>query len=151
MAPTSSFSLDRRRLLTATAAIATAAIAPEMKLGAAEAIREAPPPPPLLNLTGANARRLAEIARRNVIRQEAGLPLLAVPRELRRLKQAEDAAELERFEAKHGKTIWEQVLKSRREAEGNPNWRPNWMEGLAYQSQVRKILREQFYAARRRA
>jgi len=39
--------------------------------------------------------------------------------------------------------------RHRREAEGNPNWRPTWMEGLCIQNQVRKILWEQFYAARR--
>jgi hypothetical protein len=43
------------------------------------------------------------------------------------------------------------VLKARREAEGDPNWRPTWMEGISYQTQVNKILREQFYAARRMA
>ena len=41
------------------------------------------------------------------------------------------------------------MLKARREAEGNPSWRPSWMEGVAYQTQVNKILWEQFYAARR--
>jgi hypothetical protein len=47
--------------------------------------------------------------------------------------------------------VWEEVQKARREAEGNLNWRPSWMEGVAYQTQANKILWEQFYAARRMA
>ena len=62
------------------------------------------------------------------------------------MKRQEDLEEFERFEAVHGKAVWEEVLKERREAEGNPNWRPTWMEGMRYQSEVYKILREQFYA-----
>jgi hypothetical protein len=45
--------------------------------------------------------------------------------------------------------VWEEVQKARREAEGNLNWRPSWMEGVAYQTQVNKFLWERFYAARR--
>jgi hypothetical protein len=41
-------------------------------------------------------------------------------------------------------------LKVRRAAEGNPNWRSSWMEGVHYQSEVSRILRGQFYAARQR-
>jgi hypothetical protein len=47
--------------------------------------------------------------------------------------------EFERFEAVHGKAVWEEVLRYRREAEGSPNWRPNWMEGERYQGEVYKI------------
>ena len=65
------------------------------------------------------------------------------------MKKQEELEEFERFEAVHGKAVWEEVLRYRREAEGNPNWRPTWMEGLCIQNQVRKILWEQFYAARR--
>ena len=48
------------------------------------------------------------------------------------MKQQTNAEKFERFEAAHGKTVWDEVLKLRREAEGNPNWRPNFMEGVAY-------------------
>jgi hypothetical protein len=35
------------------------------------------------------------------------------------------------------------MLKSRREAEGNPNWfQRNWAEGGGYLGEVQKILRE---------
>jgi hypothetical protein len=54
--------------------------------------------------------------------------------------------EFERFEAAYGKAVWEEVLKRRREAEGNPNWRPNSLEGMFYQSQVHELLWKQFRA-----
>ena len=101
-----------------------------------------------MNVCAATARRLLEIARRNEIRQEAKLPLLPIAKELRRMKKQEELEEFERFEATYGKVVWEEVLKPRREAEDNPNWRPSWMEGVRYQSEVYKILRQQFYAAR---
>ena len=66
------------------------------------------------------------------------------------MKKQEELVEFERFAAQHRKELWDQVLKPRREAEGNPNWSPrNWAEGVGYQSQVHKILRGQFYATRR--
>ena len=43
-----------------------------------------------------------------------------------------------------------ELLKVRRAAEGNPNWVPSRIEGVRYQSEVYKILREQFDAARQR-
>ena len=95
-------------------------------------------------------RRLLDIARRNEIRREAGLPLLSTVKELRRLKQYEDGELFERFKAQHRDVVWEEVLKPRRAAEGNPNWFPrNWAEGVGYQSEVYKILRERFAAAGR--
>ena len=65
------------------------------------------------------------------------------------MKKQEELEEFERFEAVHGKAVWQEVLKPRPEAEGDPNWRPTWMEGISYKTQVNKILREKFYAARR--
>jgi hypothetical protein len=61
------------------------------------------------------------------------------------LKQYEDGELFERFKAQHRDVVWEEVLKPRRAAEGNPNWFPrNWAEGVGYQSEVYKILRERF-------
>ena len=144
--------LDRRQLLATATAISAAQILPS--IGATEA----PPPHALPSLPStpsrpsfcaATARRLMEIARRNEIRQEAGLPLLPIPRELRRLKQQEEAEGFERFEAAHGGAIWDAILKPRREAEGDPNWRPrNFFEGLGYQKEVFNTLRKQFCAER---
>jgi len=147
--------IDRRRLLTTGAAVATAAIAlradrVDAALADTVQLPALTPEVPPLNVCPATARRLLEIARRNEIRREAKLPLLPIAKELRRIKRQEDLEEFERFEAAYGRVVWEEVLKARREAEGNPNWRPNWMEGVHYQSEVSKILRAQFYAARQR-
>jgi hypothetical protein len=60
------------------------------------------------------------------------------------MKDQERLEEFERFEAVSGRSVWEEVLRSRRVAEGNPHWRPTWMEGMRYQTQVNKILWEQF-------
>ena len=73
---------------------------------------------------------LLEIARRNELRREAKLPLLPIAKELRRIERREDLEEFGRFEAVHGKAVLDEVLKRRRETERNPNWRPNWMDGI---------------------
>jgi hypothetical protein len=93
------------------------------------------------NVSAATARRLLEIARRNELRREAKLPLLSIAKELRNMKKQEELEAFERFQAVHAKAVWDEVLKSRREAEG-PNWRPTWMEGVHYQAQVHKVLWE---------
>jgi len=148
-------SINRRRLMTAAAAVtATGGIWPGVKLADAAAADVLQSPPLMLevgpaNFCAATARRLLEIARRNEIRREAKLPLLPIAKELRRIKRQEDLEEFGRFEAAYGKAVWEQVLKSRREAEGDPNWRPNSLEGMFYQSQVHNTLWEQFRASRR--
>jgi hypothetical protein len=151
--------IDRRRLLTTGAAVVTAAIVPRAESARAALANAAQPASlpaeaPALNVSAATARRLLDIARRNEIRQEAGLPLLSTVKELRRMKQHEDSelrrTEFERFKAEHRDVVWEEVLKPRRAAEGNPNWFPrNWAEGVGYQSEVYKILRERFAAAGR--
>jgi hypothetical protein len=147
--------IDRRRLMTAAATVTTTAILPGVKFPDVAAAADGLQPPPLThqaeptNLSAATARRLLEIACRNELRQEANLPLLSIAKELRRMKKQEELEEFGRFEAAYGKAVWEEVLKSRREAEGNPNWRPSWMDGVRYQSEANKILRQKFDAARR--
>jgi hypothetical protein len=149
--------IDRRRLLATGAAAATAAIAlgaGSVKVALANAAQPAslPAEAPALNVCAATARRLLDIARRNEIRREAGLPLLSTVKELRRMKEHEDGElrriEFEQFEAQYQKEVWDAVLRPRREAEGDPNWFPrNWSEGVQYQFDVHKILRERFAAA----
>jgi hypothetical protein len=80
--------------------------------------------------------------------------LLSTVKELRRMKEHEDGElrriEFEQFEARYQKEVWDAVLRPRRAAEGNTNWFPrNWAEGVGYQSEVYKILRERFAAAGR--
>jgi hypothetical protein len=147
--------IDRRRLLTSAAAVTASGILPGVKRADAAAAPdffqsspltlEAEPP----NFCAATARRLTEIARRNELRREAKLPLLSIAKESRRMKEQEELEEFERFEAQHRNEVWDQVLKPRREAEGNPNWRPSWTEVVRCQGEVYKILRGQFYATRR--
>ena len=121
-------SINRRRLMTAAAAVtASGSILPVVKRAAAAAAPDLFQSPPLTleveprNFCAATARRLLEIASRNEIRREAKLPLLPIAKELRRIKRQEDLEEFERFEAVHGKAVWQEALKPRRETEGNPN------------------------------
>jgi hypothetical protein len=151
--------IDRRRLLATGAAAATAAIAlgaGSVKVALANAAQPAslPAEAPALNVCAATARRLLDIARRNEIRREARLPSLSTVKELRRMKEHEDGElrriEFEQFEAQYQKEVWDAVLRPRREAEGDPNWFPrNWSEGVQYQFDVHKILRERLAASRR--
>jgi hypothetical protein len=144
--------LSRRELLASAAAVTAARIAP-----APNSTRPAPPLEatdvaeiptadiPALNVCAGTARRISKIVARNRIRQEAQLPLLSIPQELRRMKAVEDAAKFEEFAALHRQEVWDEVLPPMREARGNPHWRPtNWMEGMGYQAQVSKILRVRF-------
>jgi hypothetical protein len=147
-------SINRRRLLATGVAVATAAIAlradrVDATLADTVQLPALTPEVAPLNVCAATARRLLEIARRNEIRREANLPLLSIAKELRRMKDQETSEGFSRFEAAYGEAVWDEVLKARREAEGNPDWRPSWMEGVRYQGEVYKILWEQFYAVHR--
>ena len=142
-------SLDRRQLLTSAAVIAATGIVPSYEqvkaatpseLGGSAEIQT-------WNACAGTARKIAEIAKRNQIREEAGLPLLSIAKELRRMKTAEEQAEFEAFAAVHRRAVWDEVLAPERKRRGQPDWRPtSFMEGLAFQSQVNKMLREQFKA-----
>jgi hypothetical protein len=140
--------------MTAAGAVTASGVLPGVKRADAAAAPDLFQSPPLTlevepgNFSPATARRLVEIALRNELRREAKLPLLPIAKELRRIKRQEELEEFERFQAVYGKAVWEEVLTYRREAEGNPNWRPSWIEGMCFQSQVHKALWEQFYAAR---
>jgi hypothetical protein len=144
-------SIDRRRLMIAAATVTATGILPgaNADAAAADVLHPLTPKGEPANFCAATTRRLRTIARRNEIRRHANLPLLPIARELRRMKEQEDLEEFERFAAGRRTAVLEEVLQPRREAEGNPNWRPSWMEGISYQTQVNKMLREQFYAARR--
>jgi hypothetical protein len=119
-------------------------VSPQMVSAASESI---------LKVCATTARRLAEIECRNQLRREAKLPVLGIARELRHLKEQADRQKFweafRPFAAKHRQAVWDEVLKPRRELEG-PNWRPNWIEGMAYQSEVYRILRERFRAERQK-
>ena len=85
-----SLGLDRRQLLAATAAVTAAGIVPNAKAaGTTNSVQAATvtkawvSETPALNVCASTARKIQEIAARNIIREEAGLPLLSVPKELR--------------------------------------------------------------------
>jgi hypothetical protein len=151
-----SLSVDRRQLLAATAAALSIGTIPGIE-AAAEVTNSGPAVPvaeiarsetAAWNVCASTARKIKKIATRNIIRAEAGLPLLSVAKELRRMKQAADAMEFEEFADRHGESVWDEVLEPVRRQRGDPNWRPTrWMEGLAFQAQISKILRERFKVA----
>jgi hypothetical protein len=148
-------SLDRRRLLASAAALSVGNIAgvdtahQVFNSGQAVTVAEMPTSNAAArNVCAGTARKIEEIAARNIIRAEAGLPLLSVPQELRKIKDAEIAAEFEQFADRHRQAVWDEVLAPVREARGEPNYRPTrLMEGLAFQAQVVKTLRERFKVA----
>jgi hypothetical protein len=93
-------SLDRGQLLvTVTAAVIVAGAVPNSTAqvtNSAEAVNATTIPASetlALNVCPATASRIEEIAFRNRIRAEARLPLLSIPKELRRMKQAADLAD----------------------------------------------------------
>jgi hypothetical protein len=148
-------SLDRRQLLASAATLSIGTIpgieaaAEVTNSGQAVPVAEiARSETAAWNVCAGTARKIKEIAARNIIRAEAGLPLLSVPQELRKIKDAEIAAEFEQFADRHRQAVWDEVLAPVREARGEPNYRPTrLMEGLAFQAQVVKTLRERFKVA----
>jgi hypothetical protein len=138
--------MNRRHLLATAAAIPMSGIVPPQVCADAVPIPgiRTPEPSPL-NVCAATARRIEEIVARNRIRAEAYLPLLSIPKELRRMKEVADVEAFEAFADVHRAAVWDEVLATKREARGEPNWHPSgWMEGMALQAQVSRILRQRF-------
>jgi hypothetical protein len=151
--PTERLPIDRRRLLkTSAAAITTASLAPNVPLSedpvAVSVHTTSTTSEAILKVSGATARRLAAIERRNELRRQVGLPVLNVVKELRKAKETEDNEHFSEafapFAAKHRQAVWNDFLKTRR----NQNWRPSWIEGMALSGEVDRILRERFEAER---
>jgi len=140
--------MNRRQLLANAAVMPMSGILPPQVSADAVPMPTIPTSEPSpLNVCAATARHIEEITARNRIRAEACLPLLSIPKELRRMKEAADATEFERFAAHHSQSAWKEVLEPVRKAKGDPTWRPTgWMEGLGYQARVSKLLHERFIA-----
>jgi hypothetical protein len=126
-----SLSLDRRQLLASAAALSIGTVpGSEAAAEVANSARAATVAEILTSesatwkVCAGTARKIKEIAARNIIRAEAGLPLLSVPQELRRMKQVTDATAFEQFADRHRQAVWEEVLAPVREARGEPNYRP---------------------------
>jgi hypothetical protein len=150
-----SLGLDRRQLLASAAALSIGTV-PDIE--AAAQVTNSGPAAPVAeiarsetaawNVCAGTARKIKEIAARNIIRAEAGLPLLSIPKELRRMKQVADARKFEEFADRHQQAVCDEVLALARQARGNRQWRPTrLMEGYAFQAQVSRILRERFMGA----
>jgi hypothetical protein len=99
------------------------------------------------NISDATALRIQEIEARNRLREEVGLPVLSIPKELRRMKTAADQEAFRQFEAIHANAVWQEVLKPIRDEKGDPNWRPRWMQAVSLQNDFYRILRQRFRAA----
>jgi len=141
-------SMNRRQLLATVAVIPMSGIVPPQVAADAVPVPSIPTSEPSpLNVCTATARRIEEIIARNRIRAEAWLPLLSIPKELRRMKEVAVAARFEAFANAHRATVWDEVLATKREERGEPNWHPSgWMEGMGFQSEVSRILRQRFNA-----
>ena len=140
--------MNRRQLLATVAAIPMSGIVPPQVSADAVPVPSIPTSEPSpLNVCAVTARRIEEITARNRIREEARLPLLSIPKELRRMKEADDAAAFEVFADVHGAAVLDEVLATKRQGRGEPNWHPSgWMEAVAFQSENRRILRQRFNA-----
>jgi len=94
--------ISRRRLLASAVSLPAASIVPIGKPAGAAAAGGTrsfaiAPEAEAANVCSVTATRLAEIARRNALRNEFGLPLVSVATELRRMKTAADTEKFEGF------------------------------------------------------
>jgi hypothetical protein len=145
--------LDRRQLLSTAVGLTAAGIVPDVTPSEAAVVVStqtvSTASEPILKVCANTSARLQQIQRRNELRREAKLPLLPIAKELRRMKEEDDSQKFSEafgpFAAKLRQVVWDEVLKPRRETEG-PEWRPSWIEGMAYQSEVFRILRQRFEA-----
>src|SRR3974390_3036001 len=99
--------MNRRQLLATVAAIPMSGVLPPQVTADAVPVPSIPTSEPSpLNVCAVAARRIEEITARNRIRAEACLPLLSIPKELRRMKEAADATAFEAFADANRDTVW---------------------------------------------
>ena len=123
--------LSRRRFLSSAAAIAVAGAASDIVYEAHGRIAQQAQPlafpseeAQAQNFGAVTLLRLREIAERNRVRQEACLPLLSVPKEVRRMKVAHDAEKFRTFAEAHRKDIYQKMLARMRRRCGDLHWAP---------------------------
>jgi hypothetical protein len=145
---------NRRQLLTSAATITVAGIAPDIphaelaKLGTPQPTQVSSPSPAqtqACNFGRVTVLRFRQIAERNRIRREAGLPLLSVSKELRRMKEVADTERFREFADAHRKTVYIKMLARMRRRCGVPNWAPTGMlsgGGMCFAAQVEKQIRK---------
>jgi hypothetical protein len=140
--------LSRRQLFSSAATIAVAGIGPNIAYGAharseiaqqAQALAPPSKESQAQSFSAVTLPRLREIAERNRVRQKAGLPLLSVPKELRRMKEAADAEKFRSFAEAHRRRVYQKMLARVRRQCGDPHWAPTGMlsgGGLWFGAQV---------------
>jgi hypothetical protein len=143
---------DRRQLLTSAATITVAGIARDIphaddlaKSGIPQPTQASSPSPTQCNFGSVTVLRLREIAERNRIRREARLPLLSVPKELRRMKEVADTERFREFADAHRKTVYIKMLARMRRQSGDPNWAPTGLlsgGGMSCAAQVERQIRK---------
>lgn len=147
--------VNRRQLLASIATIAVAGIAPNIPHTEDFAKSEIAEPTKALSLASAGAEpckfdsitvlRLREIAQRNRIRLEAGLPLLSIAKELRRLKEAANIEKFRKFADANRKGVYDRMLARARRRCGNPDWAPTGVlsgGGMWFNIQVERQTRK---------
>ncbi len=138
------FKLHRRDFLATAAALATSGAARGIKSAPVSATTPISSAALSIPASYTNAStHLAEIARRNLLRQESGLPLLSISKELRRIKTAEASATFAKFCDAFREPVKEKVLARFRRRCGDPNWVPNGMlSGTAFEYEASRELRK---------
>jgi hypothetical protein len=153
--------VDRRQLLASAAVVVTASIVPTIEqteaAGAAKVV-QVPEAQELedsaCHFSTVTALRLREIAERNRLREEAGLPLLSMPKELRRMKEAADTEKFRKFAEVHRRRVYEKMLSRVRRRSGDPNWTATGMlsgGGFWFSVQVDEQMRKLYRRCTRRA
>jgi hypothetical protein len=142
--------INRRGLLTSAATITVTGILPNITHTEALAdVQIVHPKKPLApcadvqtrNFDSVTVLRLRNILERNAIRQEAALPLLSVPKELRRMKKAADAEKFRKFADAHQEGVYDKMLAKVQRQCGDPNWAPTSMlSAMCFGAQVNREL-----------
>jgi hypothetical protein len=123
--------INRRHLLTSAAIVSVAPNIPRAsflaRTGITNSDTHASPYPEVAapDFSKITILRIREIAQRNSIREQAGLPLLSVPKELRRMKEAADAEKFRAFVEANRKRVYAKMLRRIRGRCGEPNWAPS--------------------------
>jgi hypothetical protein len=153
--------IDRRQLLISAPTVALAGISPNITHGEALAKSEIAQPteaPSSIEAQSSNfgnvtVLRLREIAERNRIRLEAGLPLLSVPKELRRMKEAADSEKFRSFGHAYRERVHDKMLRQERMGRRDPNWTPSGVlsgGGLRFSAQMDDQMRKLYQTYLRR-
>jgi hypothetical protein len=120
-------------VVNSAATVTVAGIAPNVGLEAhanseiaqqAQTLATPPEEAQAQSFSAVTSLRLREIAERNRVRQEAGLPLLSVRKELRRMKEAADVEKFRNFAEAHRRCVYQKMLARVRRQRGDPHWAP---------------------------